>query len=111
MCGKSYENISKLDGENLDDLNFDTGIADKLDGLLQFQLLFPLSQAQLKEILNCIEERGLVQEQQLLEILKREFDNYQDWVESYSKISDLSIGKFFTSSIKLAINNKVFQIK
>lgn len=97
---------TEIDAGIQDDFNQEVEIANKLDGLVQYQLLTPFSKTQLTKILDCIEDNGVVEEKRLLALLKKEFGNNQDWKDAFDTTPHLDLAKFFRSGLFKANNRQ-----
>ncbi len=74
-------------------------IEDKVDGLAQLQMLNPFTKTHLNEILEFIKDHQNSDKDTFFKKLRKYFDKNQDWIDAYSKVSDLDLQKFFMSSM------------
>ena len=81
-------------------------IDDKVDGLAQLQILHPFTKTHLNEMTDFIDTHKSLDKDTFFKQLRKHFDENQDWIDAYSKVSDLDLQKFFSSSMFSTENNQ-----
>ena len=62
-------------------------------------MLNPFTKTHLKEITDFIKDNQHSDKDTFFKKLRKHFDKNQDWVDAFSKVSDLDLQKFFSSSM------------
>ena len=62
-------------------------------------MLNPFTKTHLNEITDFIDAHKSLVKDTFFKKLRKHFDKNQDWIDAYSKVSDLDLQKFFSSSM------------